>query len=118
MMWALSSLSSTTRMRGRCGAVILHTLPCAAPHGKPAGGLDIRWLCEQSSFHRSREALMSVTISPVNVSVLAFLASFLGAPSARAAPAVDHELAGTVTDISSAPIAQVEVSVVRPSGVG
>ena len=38
--------------------------------------------------------------------------------SSLALPVLDHELVGTVTDISSSPIPQVEVSIVRPAGAG
>jgi hypothetical protein len=64
------------------------------------------------------EALTSMTLSHVNLRVLTLVASFLWMLSPRAVSAADHELAGTVTDVSSTPIPQVEVSVVRPSGVG
>lgn len=60
---------------------------------------------------------MSVTRSPFKIAVLALFASFSFAPAARAALTLDHELVGTVTDISSTPISDVEVVVLRPSGV-
>ena len=58
-----------------------------------------------------------MTRSPFSLPVLALAASLLGVPSSLFAVVIGHDVAGTVTDLSNTPIPQVEVSVVRPSGV-
>lgn len=60
---------------------------------------------------------MSVTRSPLKIILLALVASFSGLPSARASRALDREVAGTVRDVASEPIPEVEVSVLRPAGI-